>query len=191
MPVSLKKSETKWLLTTSAKMSRQITATGLGIFARRMKGPDILTQADTTKTRDKKDVIHIGGHFIDSHHVACYAVDKDHFINEGRIRQKGLNFAIPCRIVTPKPEECRNLLVPVCILVSVVTFCTIRLEPTWVHLSEASGIAVPIDIRKGVSVQDIDISDLQKRIIKAGIPLGPATISKNAEAKETEGFGKG
>jgi len=77
------------------------------------------------------------------------------------------------------------------LLVSVVTFCTIRLEPTWVHLSEASGIAVPIDIRKGVSVQDIDISDLQKRIIKAGIPLGPATIGKNAEAKETEGFGKG
>ena len=48
--------------------------------ARRMKSDCIMTQQDITENRDKKDVIHIGSHFIDSHHVARYAVDKDHFI---------------------------------------------------------------------------------------------------------------
>lgn len=139
--------------------------------ARRMKGPCILTQADVTETRTKKDVIHIGSHFIDSHHVARYAVDKDYFINEGRIWQKGVNFDIPYRAITPKAEECKNLLVPVCVSASAVAFCAIRVEPTWMHLGEVSGIAASMAIGKNVSVQDIDISELQKRIIKAGIPL--------------------
>ena len=139
--------------------------------ARRMKGRCILTQADITKTRYKKDVIHIGSHFIDSHHVARYAVDKDHFINEGRIWQKGVNFDIPYRAIIPKTKECENLLVPVCVSASAVAFCASRVEPTWMHLGEVSGIAASIAIDKNVSVQDIDVTELQKRIIKAGIPL--------------------
>ncbi len=139
--------------------------------ARRMQGPYILTQADITESRDKKDVIHIGSHFIDSHHVARYAVDKDHFINEGRIWQKGLNFDIPYRAITPKAEECKNLLVPVCVSASAVAFCAIRLEPTWMHLGEVSGIAASKAIQNNTSVQDVDLPELQKRIIQAGIPL--------------------
>ncbi|HCI92425.1 MAG TPA: xanthan lyase [Verrucomicrobiales bacterium] len=139
--------------------------------ARRMKGPCILTQADTTQTRDKKDVIHIGSHFIDSHHVTRYAVDKDHFINEGRIWQKGQNFDIPYRAITPKAQECQNLLVPVCVSSSAVAFCAIRLEPTWMHLGEVSGMAASMAIRQGTSVQGINVPDLQKKITQAGIPL--------------------
>ena len=63
--------------------------------ARRMKGRHILTQSDITEHRDKEDVIHIGSHFIDSHHVTRYAVDRDHFVNEGRIWQDGVRFDIP------------------------------------------------------------------------------------------------
>ena len=40
-----------------------------------------------------------------------------------------------------KGGECSNLLVPVCASASHVAFCTIRLEPTWMHLGEAAGIA--------------------------------------------------
>lgn len=139
--------------------------------ARRMRGAYIMTQADITGTRDKEDVVHIGSHFIDSHHVARYAVDQDHFINEGRIWEKGRNFDIPYRAITPKREECRNLLVPVCVSSSAVAFCAIRLEPTWMHLGEVSGMAASIAVRDGVDVQDVEIRKLQKWISKAGIPL--------------------
>ena len=57
-----------------------------------MIGPYVLTQHDVTTKRDKEDVIHIGSHFIDSHHVARYAVDQNHFINEGRMWQEGMSF---------------------------------------------------------------------------------------------------
>lgn len=139
--------------------------------SRRMKGEYILTQLDVTDHREKEDVIHIGSHFIDSHHVSRYAVDENHFINEGRIWQEGLRFDIPYRSLTPKQEECENLLVPVCVSASNVAFCAVRLEPTWMHLGEVSGIAAAMSIKNQSSVQDIDVADLQKRIAAVGIPL--------------------
>ena len=139
--------------------------------ARRMKDTYILTQADTTKRRDKEDVIHIGSHFINSHHVARYAVDQNHFINEGRIWQEGENFDIPYRAIIPKVEECRNLIVPVCVSSSAVAFCAICLEPTWMHLGEVSAIAAASVSKNGGNVQDVDIANLQAKIVKAGIPL--------------------
>jgi len=139
--------------------------------ARRMKGRHVLTQHDVTKNRTKDDVIHIGSHFIDSHHVARYAVDEDHIINEGRIWQEGVPFDIPYRAVTPKRSECGNLLVPVCVSASNVAFCAIRLEPTWMHLGEVSGIAAAMSAKSGLAVQEIPIADLQTRVAAAGIPL--------------------
>ena len=139
--------------------------------ARRMKGATIMTQTDITENRDKPDVIHIGSHYIDSHHVARYAYDENHFINEGRIWEAGKNFDIPYRAITPKKEECRNLLVPVCVSSSAVAFCAIRLEPTWMHLGEVSGMAAAIAIRDAVDIQDIEVRKLQEEILEAGIPL--------------------
>lgn len=139
--------------------------------ARRMIGPVVLTQTDITETRDKEDVIHIGSHYIDSHHVARYAYDEKSFINEGRIWQKGMNFDIPYRAITPRQEECDNLLVPVCVSASAVAFCAIRLEPTWMHLGEASGMAASLAIKNRCAVQAIDVPTLQAMIEKQGIPL--------------------
>ncbi|MBT3480857.1 MAG: FAD-dependent oxidoreductase [Opitutales bacterium] len=139
--------------------------------ARRMQGEYILTQADVITSTDKKNVIHIGSHYIDAHHVTRYAVDQDHYINEGRIWQEGVPFDIPYGVITPKSEECENLLVPVCASTSAVAQCTIRLEPTWMHLGEVSGIAATMSIKNQSSVQDIDVAELQERIKAVGIPL--------------------
>jgi hypothetical protein len=139
--------------------------------ARRMKGLYILTQSDITERRDKEDVIHIGSHFIDSHHVTRYAVDRDHFINEGRIWQEGVRFDIPYRAITPVAEECENLLVPVCVSASNVAFCAIRLEPTWMHLGEAVGIASCMAARNNQAVQKVNVSRLQTRLRELKIPL--------------------
>ena len=136
-----------------------------------MVGPVVLTQHDITDKRDKPDVIHIGSHYIDCHHIARYAYGENSFINEGRIWQEGMNFDIPYGAITPQKAECENLLVPVCISSSAVAFCAIRLEPTWMHLGEASGMAASMAIKNRSAVQDIDVGTLQQMIKKQGIPL--------------------
>jgi len=139
--------------------------------ARRMNGEYIVTQHDVTGNHQKKDVIHIGSHYIDSHQVTRYAVDSTSFINEGRMWQEGMRFDIPYRAITPKKEECRNLLVPVCVSASNVAFSAIRLEPTWMHLGEISGITANLAIKNSVSIQEVNIQELQQNISEAGIPL--------------------
>jgi hypothetical protein len=139
--------------------------------ARRMQGRYILSLRDVTESRDKTDVIHIGSHFIDSHHVTRYALDKTHFINEGRMWQKGMRFDIPYRAITPGADECTNLLVPVCVSASNVAFAAIRLEPTWMHLGEAAGIAAVMAASEGSAVQSVDVVRLQARLASRGIPL--------------------
>ncbi|MEQ8846275.1 FAD-dependent oxidoreductase [Botrimarina sp.] len=139
--------------------------------ARRLRGECVLTQADITDNRDKPDTVHVGSHFIDCHHAARYAVDEGHFVNEGRIWQAGERFDIPYRALTPKRQECDNLLVPVCVSASHVAFCAIRLEPTWMHLGEAAGIAAATAAGAGAAVQEIDVARLQEQLTAAGIPL--------------------
>jgi len=150
--------------------------------ARRMQGEIILTEADVIDDVGKEDVIHVGSHFIDCHHAARYVSDLGHIINEGRIWKVGTRFDIPYRAITPKAGECTNLLVPVCASASHVAFCTIRLEPTWMHLGEATGIAAAMAGKSGKSVQAIDVKSLQARLLKLGIPLehpvGPMAYEK-------------
>ena len=95
--------------------------------------------------------------------------------------QKGMLFDIPYRAITPKKDECTNLLVPVCVSASNVAFAAIRLEPTWMHLGEVSGIAAAHAIKNNLKVQDVDIKKLQQRIKEVGIPL---------KAKESKKSGK-
>jgi hypothetical protein len=148
--------------------------------ARRMKGAYLLTQDDVTRDRTKTDVIHVGSHFIDSHHVTRYAVDANRFVNEGRMWQKGVTFDIPYRAITPKREECRNLLAPVCVSATNVAFAAIRLEPTWMHLGEVSGIAAAQALDEGGAVQEIDCSKLQQRITTAGLPLKASEVKESS-----------
>ena len=150
--------------------------------ARRMQGEVILTQTDVIEDVDKEDVIHVGSHFIDCHHAARYVSDSGHIINEGRIWKVGARFDIPYRAITPKAGECSNLLVPVCVSASHVAFCTIRLEPTWMHLGEAAGVAAVMAGKLGKSVQEVDIKSLQARLLELGIllehPVGPMAYEK-------------
>ena len=157
--------------------------------ARRLQGEIILTQADVIKDVAKEDVIHVGSHFIDCHHAARYVSDSGHIINEGRIWKVGTRFDIPYRAITPKAGECSNLLVPVCASASHVAFCTIRLEPTWMHLGEAAGIAAAMASKSGKSVQAVDVKSLQARLLELGIPLehpvGPMAYEKKRGKPKT------
>ena len=157
--------------------------------ARRMRGEIILTQADVIKDVYKEDVIHVGSHFIDCHHAARYVSGSGHIINEGRIWKVGTRFDIPYRAITPKAGECSNLLVPVCASASHVAFCTIRLEPTWMHLGEAAGIAAVMAGKSGKSVQAVDVKSLQARLLELGIPLehpvGPMAYEKKRGKPKT------
>ena len=74
---------------------------------------------------------------------------------------------VPYRALLPR--EIDNLLVPVCLSASHVGWGTIRLEPTWMPLGEASAVACRLAAEHGHGlVAAIDVDRLQQRLIAKG-----------------------
>ena len=132
--------------------------------ARRMRGAYVMRQQDVQTERRKPDSIGMSSHFIDCHHVQRVAVSPDAFVNEGRIWRMGYANQIPYRAITPKTEECANLLVPGAASYTHVAFCTLRLESTWMIVGHAAGLAAAEIARKGIPAQTVDVPALQMKL---------------------------
>lgn len=132
--------------------------------ARRMRGVYVVRQQDVTEDRRKPDAIAVGSHFVDSHHVQRLAVSPTEFVNEGRIWLDGYAYQIPYRALTPKAEECTNLLVPGAASYTHVAFCTYRLESTWMMAGHAAGTAAVMAAKQGQAVQELNIPELQEKL---------------------------
>ncbi len=132
--------------------------------ARRMRGAFVVTQRDVVDGRRKSDSIGISSHFIDSHHVQRLAVSPTEFVNEGRIWRIGWAYQIPYRALTPKADQCANLLVPGAASFSHVAFCTYRLESVWMIAGHAAGVAAAMIARTGKRAQELDVAALQDRL---------------------------
>ncbi|MBN8823499.1 MULTISPECIES: FAD-dependent oxidoreductase [unclassified Spirosoma] len=138
--------------------------------ARRMIGAYIQTQKDILDERTKPDAICLGSHWIDSHHVQRVAVSKTQFVNEGRIWESITQpYEVSYRAITPKPNECTNLLVPVCVSASHVGFCSLRVESTWMQLGNSAGIAAAMAFRQKKAVQQLATSELQTNLRQKGV----------------------
>lgn len=139
--------------------------------ARRMIGDFVMTQKDLQTDRTKEDSIGMGSYFIDSHHVQREVTEDGFVQNEGEIQVKVPPYQLPYRILTPKRTEAGNLLVPVCVSASHVAYSSIRMEPQYMILGQAAGLAAKLAIEQNCAVQDIDILTLQTKLQEKGAVL--------------------
>jgi hypothetical protein len=146
--------------------------------ARRMIGAYVMTQADIMDQRTKDDSVGLGSYNTDSHHVQR-VVDKDGFVlNEGDFQERVNPYAIPYRSLVPKESVCVNLLVPVCLSASHVAYGTIRMEPVYMILGHASGVAAVLTVEKKTTVQKVSIELLQTKLKAQKAVLSPEGLSK-------------
>ena len=64
--------------------------------------------------------------------------------------------------LTPKQDECTNLLVPVCLSATHIAYGSIRMEPVFMVLAQSAAMAASMAIDNKVPVQKIDVSKLQQ-----------------------------
>ncbi len=141
--------------------------------ARRMVGQYVITQNDCEHRTTIDDAVGLGAYNMDSHN--CQRIAKDGAaINEGDVQvpPKG-PYKISYRSITPKPEECANLIVPVAISASHIAYGSARMEPVFMVLGESAAVAASMAIDADVPVQQVDVKQLQDRLLKAGQVLVP------------------
>jgi hypothetical protein len=142
--------------------------------ARRMVGDYVLTENDLVQARPHDDVVALGSYNIDIREVErTWRMLPEYFptpavFNEGYLSVPVPPYPIPYRALTPRREDATDLLVPVCLSASHVAFASVRMEPTFMLLGSAAGLAAAHASRRGVPVQDVDVGELQQALRRSG-----------------------
>jgi hypothetical protein len=148
--------------------------------ARRMLGEYVMTQADIMDKRTKDDSVGLGSYNTDSHHVQRVVAKAGVVLNEGDFQVRVQPYAIPYRSLTPKAAECENLVVPVCMSASHVAYGTVRMEPVYMILGQASGVAAALAIDGKTPVQKIPMAQLLTKLKAQKAVLSPVGLSSPA-----------
>ncbi|WP_132130265.1 FAD-dependent oxidoreductase [Anseongella ginsenosidimutans] len=139
---------------------------------RRMVGEYVMTEHNCTGERLVSDPIGMAAYTMDSHNVQRIVVN-GMVKNEGNVEVgKFPPYPISYGAITPKQEECTNLLVPVSLSASHIAFGSIRMEPVFMILGQSAAIAASQAINEDKAVQDINYNQLKAALLENKQVLG-------------------
>ena len=98
---------------------------------------------------------------LDSHAVRKREQGRVHL--DGFLSYPSAVYTVPYGVIVPK--EVDNLLLPVPVSGSHIGFSTLRMEPCWMAMGQAAGIASALAIDEKVKVQNVDIERLQSALL--------------------------
>lgn len=146
--------------------------------ARRMVSDFVMTQSDIQTDLKKDDCIGMGSYNSDSHNVQRFVQADGTAQNEGNMEVPVTPYQIPYRVMLPR-RRMRNLLVPVCVSASHVSYSTLRMEPVYMILGQAAGVAAKMAVDSRRAVEDIDTRELTAKLRRQG-----AVMEWDPEAEE-------
>lgn len=88
---------------------------------------------------------------------------------EGRVHLDGFIsyptavYTVPYGVIVPKAVD--NLLLPVPVSGSHIGFSTLRMEPCWMALGQAAGVAAAMVCETGMAVRDLPVERIQQRLL--------------------------
>ncbi len=135
--------------------------------ARRMIGEYVMTQYHCEGLEVAEDPIGMGAYGMDSHNTQRYVADNGFVKNEGNVEATvQAPYPISYLSITPKRNECTNLLVPVCLSASHIAFGSIRMEPVFMVLGQSAATAASLAIDGDISVQDVAYDHLKALLME-------------------------
>ncbi len=138
---------------------------------RRMVGEYVMIQQDLQTELTKPDPIGMGSYNSDSHNVQRVLAADGFVRNEGDMQVAVKPYQIPYRILLPRRAEATNLLVPVAFSASHVAYSSVRMEPQYMILGQAAGVAAKMAIEGKTSVQQIDTAALTAKLRAQGVVM--------------------
>ncbi|QIU95350.1 FAD-dependent oxidoreductase [Bacteroides faecium] len=145
--------------------------------ARRMIGTFVMTEKNVRKT-DRTPAGHsvgLGSYALDCHYVSRVIDQEGKLRNEGTIFAPTIPYPISYYSLTPKEEECANLLATVCLSSSHVAYSTIRMEPVYMILGQSAATAAALAIDSDLPVQKISYDVLKYKLLQDGQLLSVPT----------------
>jgi hypothetical protein len=132
--------------------------------ARRMVGEFVVSQKDIQSDLTKPDAIGMGSYNSDSHNIQRIVNAEGFAENEGDMQVSVTPYQIPYRVILPRRTEVTNLLVPVAFSASHVAYSTLRMEPQYMIIGHAAGVAAKMAIDAGIPVQAVPYAALKAKL---------------------------
>lgn len=140
---------------------------------RRLEGTYFFTANDALPVvKDSRPPVHpssvTASHYaLDSHAVRKRETGRVHL--DGFFSYPSAVYTVPYGVMVPKSVD--NLLFPVPVSGSHVGFSTLRMEPCWMALGEAAGVAAVLAIDNDVTVRDVSYNLIQQKLLRYGATL--------------------
>ena len=89
--------------------------------------------------------------------------------NEGDVQVRVPRpYGVSYRALLPRPEECSNLLVPVCVSATHIAYGSIRMEPVYMVLAQSAATAACLALERGVAPHELSYAALRERLVADG-----------------------
>lgn len=153
--------------------------------ARRMQGEYLMNQNDVFRNGRRppiEDSVGFGSYNLDMHTYRYLAAPvtwpdgtrRDALVNEGFLIAHAATddpYPVSYRALVPRAEDATNFLNPVTLSATNVAYSSLRMEPTFMILGEAAGVAAALAIESGQSVQRVSYAELRRRLLARGARL--------------------
>ena len=152
-----------------------------------MIGDYVMTEKNCKRLEIVEDSVGMGAYNMDSHNIQRYVTKEGFVRNEGDVQVGSRPYPISYRSIRPKAAECTNLLVPICLSASHISYGSIRMEPVFMVLGQSAATAAVHAIEQGTTIQGIDYARLKEHLLKDGqvldfeSPPAPAVSSFKKE----------
>ena len=134
--------------------------------ARRMIGQYVMSEANCLGIATANDPVALASYTMDSHHVRRYVTPDGAVRNEGNVEVRVVTpFPISYRSLTPRRDQCTNLLVPVCLSATHIAYGSIRMEPVFMELGQSAATVACLAIDGVGIVQDLPYATLRDRLV--------------------------
>ncbi|MBX3740231.1 MAG: FAD-dependent oxidoreductase [Akkermansiaceae bacterium] len=157
--------------------------------ARRMKSAYIVTEHDCRRTRIAEDGIILASYGMDSHSTSRFVDENGQLRGEGGMLIRVKPYPVSYRSIVPVEKECANLLVPVCLSATHAAYGSIRMEPVFMMLGQASAYAAAQSIDTGKPVQAVPVDGIRKHVGTTELLAGIKPASADEAAAEKKGGG--
>jgi hypothetical protein len=144
--------------------------------ARRMVAEVVITESMALgNVPSPSDSVGLASYAFDSHAIKHYVDPASGFVTtDGGLPRPPAPvnppkpYPISYRAIVPKRGECANLIVPVCVSATHVTYGSIRMEPVFMILGQSAGAAAVLAVEQQIAVQDVPYAALEKALVDAG-----------------------
>jgi hypothetical protein len=132
--------------------------------ARRLVSDYVMTEHDCSGTRAADDGLTLGTYAMDSH-LVNYGIDsQNRFRVDGWFEKRPAAYPISYRSTLPRHTEVSNLLVSVCISSSHVAYGSIRMEPVFMNVGQATATAAVLALDRNETLHELPYKTLRARL---------------------------